>query len=162
MTLAFESWPRATPPNTPGLRDLQEQEALTELLRAIGNENQTSAKPILLKIAPDITLVQLDQIITTCERYRIAAIIATNTTLDHSTIQPDRDETGGLSGAPLRVRSTELIRAIKERTQLPVIGVGGVMDAESAREKFAAGATLLQVYTGYVYRGPRLLRELTA
>ncbi len=149
-------------PNTPGLRDLQEQGALTELLRAIGNENQTSAKPILLKIAPDITLAQLDQIIATCERYRIAGIIAANTTLDHSTIEPDCDETGGLSGAPLRARSTEFIRAIKERTQLPVIGVGGVMDAESAREKFAAGATLVQVYTGYVYRGPSLLREIAS
>ncbi len=149
-------------PNTPGLRDLQEQEALTELLRAIGDENQTSAKPILLKIAPDLTLAQLEQIIATCERYRIAAIIATNTTLDHSTIEPDRDELGGLSGAPLRGKSTEFICAIKERTQLPVIGAGGVMDAESAREKFAAGATLVQVYTGYIYRGPGLLRELTA
>jgi len=95
VTLALESWPRATPPNTPGLRDLQEQEALTELLRAIGNENQTSAKPILLKIAPDLTLAQLDQIIATCERYQIAAIIATNTTLDHSTIEPDCDEPAG-------------------------------------------------------------------
>lgn len=149
-------------PNTPGLRDLQEQEALTELLRAIANENQTSAKPILLKIAPDLTPAQLEQVIATCERYWIAAIIATNTTLDHSGIPPNDDELGGLSGAPLRGKSTEFICAIKERTQLPVIGVGGVMDAESAREKFAAGATLVQVYTGYIYRGPGLLRELTA
>lgn len=147
-------------PNTPGLRELQEQEALTELLGTIAQENAASAKPILLKIAPDLTLPQLDQIIATSEQHRIAGIIATNTTLDHSGVPSDRDETGGLSGAPLRTKSTEIIRAIKQRTRLPVIGVGGVRDAESAREKLATGACLVQVYTGYVYRGPALLREL--
>ncbi|MBA3883957.1 MAG: dihydroorotate dehydrogenase (quinone), partial [Chthoniobacterales bacterium] len=111
-------------------------------------------------IAPDLTLPQLDQIIATSEQHRIAGIIATNTTLDHSGVPSDREETGGLSGAPLRTKSTEIIRAIKQRTRLPVIGVGGVRDAESAREKLAAGACLVQVYTEYVYRGPALLREL--
>ncbi len=149
-------------PNTPGLRQLQEQEALTELLGVIASENGTSAKPILLKIAPDLTLTQLDQIIATCEQQQIAAIVATNTTVDHSGIPSDREETGGLSGAPLREKSSDLVRKITERTKLPVIGVGGVMDAKTAREKFAAGATLVQVYTGYVYRGPSLLREIAS
>ena len=147
-------------PNTPGLRDLQQEEALATLLAAIRLENQRTRKPILLKIAPDLTLRDLDQIIAACEQHEMAGLIATNTTLDHAAIDPQRDQTGGLSGAPVREKSTEFIRAIEERTQLPIIGVGGVMDAASAREKFDAGADLIQVYTGYIYRGPGLLREL--
>jgi dihydroorotate dehydrogenase len=146
-------------PNTPGLRDLQQEEALATLLVAISAANDTR-KPILLKIAPDLTLDDLDRVIATCEQNAIAGIIATNTTLDHSAIPPERNETGGLSGAPLRVKSTAFIAAIQARTNLPIIGVGGISDAESAREKFDAGADLIQVYTGYVYRGPGLLREL--
>ena len=147
-------------PNTPGLRALQEIEALTELLRVIRAENQEARKPILLKIAPDLTLPDLDDIIGACEAHEIAGLIATNTTLDHSAIASRPDEAGGMSGAPLREKSTAFVRAIKERTHLPVIGVGGIVDAESAREKFTAGASLVQVYTAYVYRGPGLLREL--
>ena len=149
-------------PNTPGLRDLQQERALTTLLAAIGAENQQTRKPVLLKIAPDLSMPDLDQIIATCEQNGIAGLIATNTTLDHSAILPERDQPGGLSGAPVHAKSTAFIRAIKERTQLPIIGVGGVMGAESAREKFAAGAALLQVYTGYIYRGPGLLREIVS
>jgi dihydroorotate dehydrogenase len=147
-------------PNTPGLRSLQEHDALEQLLRAIRDENQGSRKPVLLKIAPDLALSELEQIIASCEQNGIAGIIATNTTLDHSAIPPSRDQTGGLSGRPLRKKSTEFVRAITSRSQLPVIASGGIFDAESAREKFEAGAQLLQVYTGYVYRGPGLLREL--
>jgi dihydroorotate dehydrogenase len=147
-------------PNTPGLRDLQQEEALASLLAAIRAENQRTRKPILLKIAPDLTMPDLEPIITACEQNEIAGLIATNTTLDHSAITPQLDQTGGLSGAPVRKKSTEFIRAIEARTQLPIIGVGGVMDAESAREKFDAGADLIQIYTGYIYRGPGLLREL--
>lgn len=145
-------------PNTPGLRALQDQAALTRLLEAVRAENR-SAKPILLKIAPDLSATELEQIIVTCEREEIAGIIATNTTLDHSSLG-GRDEAGGLSGAPLRDRATEFVRTIKARTQLPVIGVGGIMTAGDAREKIEAGATLVQVYTGYIYRGPALLREI--
>lgn len=148
-------------PNTPGLRLLQQHDALNDLVRTITEENQTGAtKPILLKIAPDLALEDLDQIIPTCEAHGIAGLIATNTTLDHSAVPPERDQTGGLSGAPLREKSTAFIRELKERTQLPIIGVGGISGASSAREKLAAGATLLQVYTGYIYRGPALIRHL--
>lgn len=147
-------------PNTPGLRELQEQEALAELLRAIRAENQPTRKPVLLKIAPDLALADLEQIIAVCQQNEIAGIVATNTTLDHAAIPTAQDQAGGLSGAPLREKSTAFVRAIRARTNLPIIAVGGISDAESAREKFAAGATLAQVYTGYIYRGPGLLHEL--
>src|SRR4051794_36530418 len=116
-------------PNTPGLRDLQAEEALAELLQAIRAENLSSRKPVLLKIAPDLSLADLEQIIVVCEANEIAGIIATNTTLDHAAIPAARDQTGGLSGAPLREKSTSFIRAMRERTKLPIIGVGGIMDA---------------------------------
>ena len=148
-------------PNTPGLRSLQDATALNELLQTIERDNVASPKPILLKIAPDISFEHLDDIIAACERHGLAGLIATNTTLDHSAVASAGDEAGGLSGTPLRARSTALVAAIKQRTQLPIIGVGGIDDAESAREKFAAGAALVQVYTGYIYRGPGLLRDLT-
>lgn len=147
-------------PNTAGLRSLQEHDALEELLRVIRAENQTARKPVLLKIAPDLAFADLEQIIATCEANEIAGIIATNTTLNHTSMPRDLDEAGGLSGRPLREKSTELIRAIAARSRLPVIASGGIVDAESAREKLEAGAQLLQVYTGYIYRGPGLLREI--
>ena len=147
-------------PNTPGLRALQEREALEELLRVIHKKNLITRKPVLLKIAPDLSLPDLEQIITTCERNGIAGIIATNTTLDHAAIPAPLDQTGGLSGLPLREKSTELIRAIAARSRLPVIASGGISDAASAREKLEAGAQLLQIYTGYVYHGPGLVREI--
>jgi dihydroorotate dehydrogenase len=148
-------------PNTPGLRSLQEHDALEQLLLAIRAENQETRKPVLLKIAPDLSIAELEQIIATSDQNGIAGIIATNTTIDHSAILPSRDQTGGLSGIPLREKSTEFVRAITARTRLPVIASGGIFDAESAREKIEAGAQLLQVYTGYVYRGPGLLREIS-
>ncbi len=130
------------------------------MLRAISDENRTTPKPVLLKIAPDLSLSELEQIVATSEQNGIAGIIATNTTLDHSSIPASRDQAGGLSGRPLRAKSTEFVRAITSRSRLPVIASGGIFDAESAREKLEAGAQLLQVYTGYVYRGPGLLREI--
>jgi dihydroorotate dehydrogenase len=147
-------------PNTPGLRSLQEHAALVDLLRTITAENALlpERKPILLKIAPDLAEVEIREIINACEEFGIAGIIATNTTLDHAAIAPD--ETGGLSGEPLRARATEVVKFLCDHTQLPVIGVGGICDAESAREKLDAGAQLLQLYTGYIYRGPGLLREI--
>jgi dihydroorotate dehydrogenase len=147
-------------PNTPGLRSLQEQSALQHLLGAVHSENERIRKPVLLKIAPDLSLADLEQIIATCEQSGVAGIIATNTTLDHSAIPASVDQTGGLSGRPLREKSTEFIRAIRAQSQLPIIASGGISDAASANEKLTAGAQLIQVYTGYVYRGPRLLREI--
>jgi dihydroorotate dehydrogenase len=147
-------------PNTPGLRELQEPAALSQLLRAIRDENRLTPKPVLVKIAPDISSAELEEIIATCEQNEVAGVIATNTTLDHSSIPPVRDESGGLSGPPLRERSTALVRSIAARSKMVVVAAGGIFGAESAHEKFEAGAQLLQVYTGYIYRGPRLLREI--
>jgi dihydroorotate dehydrogenase len=147
-------------PNTPGLRSLQEHDALEQLLQAVHRENEKTAKPVLLKIAPDLAFSDLEEIIATSEQNGIAGIIATNTTLDHSAIPKSLDQTGGLSGVPLREKSTEFVRAIRARSQLPIIASGGISDEASAREKFEAGAQLVQVYTGYVYRGPGLLREI--
>jgi dihydroorotate dehydrogenase len=148
-------------PNTPSLRDLQGAAALSELLRTIASENRQNPKPVLVKIAPDLSPNDLEDLIATCEQNEVAGIIATNTTLDHSSIPPARDREGGLSGKPLREKSTALVRAITARSTIPVVASGGVVDAESAREKFEAGAQLVQIYTGYIYRGPGLLREIT-
>src|SRR5437667_12123530 len=149
-------------PNTPGLRDLQEPAALAQLIRAIRDENSRSQtpKPVLVKIAPELSSIELEQIIAVCEQNDVAGIIATNTTLEHSSIPPSRDQAGGLSGAPLREKSTALVREIVRKSKVPVIAAGGISDAESAREKFEAGAQLLQIYTGYIYRGPGLVREI--
>lgn len=147
-------------PNTPGLRSLQEQDALLALLRAVVQENRAVAKPILLKIAPDLTGAELSTIVKACEEHGVAGIIATNTTVDHTSIASPDDRTGGLSGAPLQAKSTAVIRSIRAQTQLPIIGVGGIFDAEDAQDKFEAGAQLIQLYTGYIYRGPGLVREI--
>jgi dihydroorotate dehydrogenase len=147
-------------PNTPGLRELQGRAALSQLLRAIAEKNQITRKPILVKIAPDLSPNELEEIISTCEENKVAGIIATNTTLDHLSIPPALDQEGGLSGAPLREKSTAIVREITARSTIPVIASGGIVDAESAREKIDAGAKLLQIYTGYVYSGPGLLREI--
>jgi dihydroorotate dehydrogenase len=150
-------------PNTQGLRTLQEHDALVGLLRIITNANAglTPPKPLLLKIAPDLSEEALGEIAGDCEKFGLAGIIATNTTLDHSALA-SVDEAGGLSGTPLRARATAVIRFLRTRTALPIIGVGGICDPESAREKLEAGAQLLQIYSGYIFRGPNLLREITA
>ena len=147
-------------PNTPGLRELQGADALSELLSAIGEKNLITRKPIVVKIAPDLAPSELDDIVSTCETNKVAGIIATNTTVDHSSISAAQDEQGGLSGAPLRGKSTALVREIAARSTIPIIASGGIMDADSAREKIEAGARLLQIYTGLIYRGPGLLREI--
>jgi dihydroorotate dehydrogenase len=146
-------------PNTPGLRGLQEPERLSELLQAIINEGATQ-KPVVVKISPDLSPTALKPVLAVCENNAVAAIIATNTTLDHSSIPSQLDQEGGLSGAPLREKSTAVIREIAARSAIPIIASGGICDAESAREKFQAGAELIQLYTGFVYRGPGLLREI--
>jgi dihydroorotate dehydrogenase len=143
-------------PNTPGLRELQEGPRLDELLRAINAER--GDLPLVVKIAPDLEPSALDEIVGVCEANNISGIIATNTTLNHSAIAPD--EEGGLSGAPLQKKSTAIVRQIANKTKIPIIGCGGILDAASGREKIAAGANLLQIYTGFIYRGPKLIREL--
>ena len=123
-------------PNTPGLRELQEPEKLSELLHAIGKETGTASKPLVVKISPDLSGTELKAILAVCEENGVSGIIATNTTLDHSSIAPQLDQAGGLSGAPLRDKSTALVREIAARSSIPVIASGGIFDAESAREKF--------------------------
>src|SRR5215470_14126005 len=147
-------------PNTPGLRELQEPEKLSELLYAIGNEAGTPRKPLIVKISPDLSVAELKSVLAVCEENRVSGIICTNTTLDHSSIPQQLDQAGGLSGAPLRSKSTALVREITARSTIPVIASGGIFDADSAQEKFQAGAQLVQLYTGLIYRGPQLLREI--
>src|SRR6184192_2025988 len=149
-------------PNTPGLRELQEPAALSQLLHAIGSEPGPVPKPLVVKISPDLSPVELEAVLAACEENGVAGIIATNTTLDHSSIPSELDEEGGLSGAPLREKSTALVRSIVASSKIPVIASGGIFDAKSALEKFEAGAQLVQLYTGFVYRGPQLLREMMA
>jgi dihydroorotate dehydrogenase len=147
-------------PNTPGLRELQEPEKLSELLYVIAKETGTAPKPLVVKISPDLSGAELKAILAVCEQNGVSGIIASNTTLDHSSIPPQLDQAGGLSGGPLRDKSTVLVREIAARSTIPVIASGGIFDAESAREKFQAGAQLIQLYTGFVYRGPQVLREI--
>lgn len=156
-------------PNTPNLRDLQEKEPLTALLNALQNINnqKVKPKPILLKIAPDLTDTQLDDIIDIVKQTRIAGIIATNTTISREGLNYDRAEIekigmGGLSGKPLTKRSTEVIRYLKQKSNnaFPVIGVGGIHSAADALEKLEAGADLVQLYTGFIYHGPQLIKDI--
>jgi dihydroorotate dehydrogenase len=149
-------------PNTPGLRTLQGKTELTELLSAVQTANlaKPCPKPLLLKIAPDLDFAQIDEILELVLTYGFAGIIATNTTLDHSPVPQGRDQTGGLSGKPLRARSTEIVRFLCSRTKLPVIAVGGIFDVDSALEKLDVGASLVQIYTGFIYRGPALIEEI--
>ncbi len=152
-------------PNTPNLRDLQEKEPLTALLNRLSDRNRTTAKPkpLLLKIAPDLTNAQLDDIVDIIHITKIDGVIATNTTIDRSTLATKSDVVeqigaGGLSGKPLTDRSTEVIRYLnaKSKGAFPIIGVGGIHTAEAAIEKLNAGASLIQIYTGFVYEGPSL------
>ena len=147
-------------PNTPGLRKLQEKAAIGELFAAVQQQNR--GKPLLVKIAPDLTLEQLDDILELAEQHQLAGVIATNTTTDQRAIPENKRQQGGLSGKPLRTRSLEILRQIKRHCSLPVISVGGIMSKEDAEERFDAGAELVQIYTGFVYRGPRLVREIAA
>lgn len=152
-------------PNTPNLRALQDKEPLTHLLQTLQNKNLTKPKqkPILLKIAPDLTDEQLLDIIDIVKETKIAGVIATNTTISREGLQSDnRSEAGGLSGKPLGKRSTEVIRflATKSNNAFPIIGVGGIHTPEDALEKLAAGASLVQLYTGFIYEGPKLIKEI--
>ncbi|MEK7312493.1 MAG: quinone-dependent dihydroorotate dehydrogenase [Chloroflexota bacterium] len=154
-------------PNTPGLRQLQTKTFVAELLKQIADTRTSLPKrvPVLVKIAPDLSWPELDDILDAVTAHGLDGIIATNTTLSRDGLrapQPLRDETGGLSGQPLRARSTEIVRHIYRHTEgkLPIIGVGGINNAEAALEKIRAGATLVQVYTGLIYEGPGLVRAI--
>jgi dihydroorotate dehydrogenase len=156
-------------PNTPNLRALQEREPLTELLKSLQLENakQAERKPILLKIAPDLTDAQLDDIIEIVQEVRLDGVIATNTTISRDGLKTSNDRiesigAGGLSGKPVRARSTEVIRylATKSNKAFPIVGVGGIHSAEDALEKMDAGADLVQLYTGFVYEGPKLVKDI--
>lgn len=152
-------------PNTPNLRELQEKEPLTKLLAELQKHNleKEKSKPILLKIAPDLSNEQLLDIIDIVKETKIAGVIATNTTLSRENlVSENKKETGGLSGKPLTERSTEVIRFLSEKSNkaFPIIGVGGIHSAEDALEKLEAGASLVQLYTGFIYEGPDLIREI--
>ncbi|MET4083790.1 dihydroorotate dehydrogenase [Pedobacter sp. UYP30] len=154
-------------PNTPGLRELQEKEPLKNILNALQTENHSNAlpKPILLKIAPDLTNSQLDDIIEIVAETKIAGIIATNTTISREDLLSDEKEiaeAGGLSGKPVKSRSTEVIKYLAEKSNraFPIIGVGGIHSAADAKEKMAAGASLVQLYTGFIYEGPGLIKRI--
>ena len=155
-------------PNTPGLRELQEKKPLLHLLKALQKENQkkNAPKPILLKIAPDLTPPQLDDIVKITEELKLDGLIVSNTTIDRLNLNtPDSKVkevgAGGLSGKPLFKKSTEVLSYIRKAIpDVPLIAVGGIMSANDAMEKIEAGATLLQIYTGLVYKGPGLIREI--
>jgi dihydroorotate dehydrogenase len=155
-------------PNTPGLRELQDASWLKPLLAALVNENRARVaagrprRPILLKIAPDLSWAQVDAALEVIAGLGLDGIIATNTTLARPGFFATVNEAGGLSGAPVRRRSTEIINYIARTTggRLPIIGVGGIMDEAAAAEKLDAGATLVQLYTGLIYRGPFFAAEV--
>jgi dihydroorotate dehydrogenase len=162
-------------PNTPGLRELQEKDSLRKILSHLQTINQQESgpeaarkpKPILLKIAPDLTTEQIDDVIDLAMEIKLDGLVATNTTISREQLQTTGDElqaigAGGLSGAPVRKRSTEIVQYIHKKTngQLPVIASGGIFTATDAKEKLAAGALLVQVWTGFVYEGPTIVKHI--
>jgi dihydroorotate dehydrogenase len=157
-------------PNTPGLRDLQSIEPLRVIFDTLQQENQ-GKKPILVKIAPDLAWEDISAVVDLSQASKLAGIIATNTTIDRSQLTTKivaatgksvTDEAGGISGAPVRQKSTEVIRFIHQQTggNLPIIGVGGIFTADDAWEKITAGASLIQVYTGWTYNGPWMVDRI--
>ncbi len=156
-------------PNTPNLRALQEKEPLTQLLRTLQelNAKKKQRKPVLLKIAPDLTNEQLDDIIDIVKEVNLDGVIATNTTISREGLKTSEEKlnaigAGGLSGKPVKDRSTEVVRYLAEKSNkaFPIIGVGGIHSAEDALEKLSAGADLIQIYTGFIYEGPRLIKKI--
>ncbi|MCI5055723.1 MAG: quinone-dependent dihydroorotate dehydrogenase, partial [Flavobacteriales bacterium] len=156
-------------PNTPNLRDLQEKEPLTRLLLKLQELNQMKEhpKPILLKIAPDLTKEQLDDIAEIVIDTKLPGIISTNTTISRDGLNTNKSEieaigAGGLSGKPLKARSTEVIQYLRTKLgkDIIIIGVGGIFTAKDALEKLRAGANLVQVYTGFIYEGPSMIKRI--
>jgi len=156
-------------PNTPGLRDLQARESMEELVRALKSKNADLARaqgarprPLLVKIAPDLQPKDLEGVVEVARAEKLDGLIATNTTVSRAGLKTSIQQEGGLSGAPLRDRSTAMIREIHAMTEgrIPIVGVGGVFTAEHAWEKILAGASLVQLYTGFIYGGPATAREI--
>jgi len=155
-------------PNTPGLRELQEKESLRKILRHLQmiNNGKAVAKPILLKIAPDLTQEQLDDVADLALEIKLDGLVATNTTIDREGLEHDLRigtlETGGLSGKPLQKRSTDVVKYIYEKTkgEIPIIASGGIFTGADAKEKFGAGASLVQVWTGFIYEGPGIVKNI--
>jgi dihydroorotate dehydrogenase len=158
-------------PNTPGLRELQEKESLRKILTELQNQNTKfkTQKPILLKIAPDLSLEQIDDVISLAVEIKLDGLVAANTTINrkdlltHDTVLKSIGA-GGLSGKPLQKRSTEIVQYIHEKTngQLPIIASGGIFTGADAQEKLSAGARLVQVWTGFVYEGPSIVKNIAA
>lgn len=146
-------------PNTPGLRTLQDRPALDHLLESIQRRN-TGRKPLLVKLAPDLSNEALEDAVALAAQHKLAGIVATNTTVDHTSVPEARRQKGGLSGAPLRQRATEVVRFLAKHSKLPIIAVGGIDSVDAALEKFDAGASLIQLYTGFIYEGPALIRDI--
>lgn len=157
-------------PNTPGLRELQEKDSLRKILTNLQSLNTTfqNPKPILLKIAPDLTPSQIDDVIDLATEIKLDGLVASNTTISREGLSPESAETskqaGGLSGAPLKQRSTEVIKYIAQKTngKLPIIGSGGILTGNDAKEKIEAGASLVQVWTGFIYEGPAIVKNICA
>jgi len=154
-------------PNTPNLRALQEKEPLKHILNSLQQRNSKNgiSRPILLKIAPDLTNSQLDDIVEIVQETGIAGVIASNTTISREDLKsPEglKSQAGGVSGKPLTKRSTEVIRYLSEKSNrsFPIIGVGGIHSAKDAKDKLAAGAALVQIYTGFIYEGPGLIKRI--
>lgn len=156
-------------PNTPNLRQLQEREPLIALLQQVQERNQSlpTPRPLLLKIAPDLTDTQLDDILLIAREAELSGLVATNTTISRAGLTTPEAQVnalgaGGLSGRPLRQRATEVIRYLSRRSrgEMPIIGVGGIHSAQDAQEKLAAGAALVQLYSGFIYEGPGLVKHI--
>lgn len=156
-------------PNTPGLRQLQEKKPLIDLLQQVQARNlgRKTPRPLLLKIAPDLTDSQLDDILEIAHETKLSGLVATNTTIGRDNLRTDSNHVatlgaGGLSGKPLRARATEVVRYLHQKSDggLPIIGAGGIHSAQDALEKLAAGASLVQLYTGFVYEGPGLIGQI--
>ena len=156
-------------PNTPGLRELQEKESLRKILMHLQmiNNGKANAKPILLKIAPDLSQEQLDDVIDLAIEIKLDGLVAANTTVSREQLQTTNNKlltigSGGLSGKPLRSRSTEIVKYISDKTkgQIPIIASGGIFTGEDAKEKLDAGASLIQVWTGFIYEGPGIVKNI--
>jgi len=156
-------------PNTPGLRELQEKESLRKILSHLQtiNSNEITPKPLLLKIAPDLTQSQVDDVIDLALEIKLDGLVATNTTISRSGLMTDESVikgigAGGLSGKPVTEKSTEIVKYIHQKTkgQIPVIASGGIFTGEDAKEKFDAGALLVQVWTGFIYEGPGIVKKI--
>lgn len=147
-------------PNTPGLRSLQAADELEKIVKTLRDWESDARKPLFVKLAPDLAAEDASEAVRIAEAAGASGFIATNTTLDHSSLAGLRDETGGLSGIPLRQKALDFLRHIRGETALPIIASGGVFCAADALERQAAGACLVQLYTGFVYRGPSLVHDI--